>query len=401
MSLEQTWRWFGPNDPLSLAEIRQTGATGIVTALHDIPAGEIWTVDAIMERRRVIEASRLTWSVVESVSIHEEIKQMGRNASRLVENYKETIRNLASCGIDLVCYHFMPVLDWSRTELDAQLPDESVVSRFQFTAFAAFDLHVLKRKDGEKDYSDETIRSAHAYFKSLSETQKSKLVEAILLGFPGSLQSYSLDELRLAISTYQDIDEHQYREHLHGFLRDVVPVAEESGVVLALHPDDPPWSLFGLPRIVSTKHDLEQLAQVIESPANGITLCTGSLGARPDNDLDDITSSFISRVHFLHLRNVIKTGRFNFFESDHLSGDIDLHGIIRLVLLEQRRRLEEGRNDARIPFRPDHGRSTLADRMLAKQKGQDVYPGYSLFGRMRALAELRGLEAGIRLSLGL
>ncbi len=401
MSLEQTWRWFGPNDPVSLAEIRQTGVSGIVSALHHLPTGSIWPVDEIRKRKKEIEGSGLTWSVVESVPIHEDIKKQSGNRRKFIDAYKQTIRNLGVCGIEVVCYNFMPVLDWSRTDLETELADGSLTTKFQSSVFAAFDLFVLRWLNAEKDYAEEKIREARQHYESLSEGGKAKLLQTILLGLPGSQESYSLAELRSAVSGYQDLSENDLRDSLYSFIREVAPVAEESGVLLAIHPDDPPWPLLGMPRIVSNKQDIEQLLRAEESPSNGLTLCTGSLGAGAKNDLVDIVSTFAKRINFVHLRNVVNSGPHDFTESDHLDGNVDMYGVMKALLLEQQRRMAEGRKDRRMPFRPDHGRLQIADKPLAGMKGQPVYPGHSLLGRMRAMAELRGLELGIRRSLQL
>ncbi|MDP2885776.1 MAG: mannonate dehydratase [Ignavibacteria bacterium] len=396
MSMEQTWRWFGPHDPIKLEEVKQTGATGIVTALHHIPSGELWTVEEIMKRKQEIESASLRWSVAESLPVHEGIKTNNANVRKLVENYKISLTNLGRCGVDTVCYNFMPVLDWSRTDLGVEVKDGSITSKFESRVFAAFDLFILRRKDAEADYSDEQVRSARQYFEGLNDRQRDKLVQTVLLGFPGSGESYSLAQLRDALSTYDAIGEDELRHNLSQFLKEIVPVAEESGVRLAIHPDDPPWPLLGLPRIVRNRRDVEQILAAYDSPSNGITLCTGSFGAGMKNDLQELTELFAPRINFIHLRNVTKDAEGDFVEDHHLAGDVDMYRVIRALLLEQKRRGEEGREDIRMPMRPDHGHLMLAD-----QNRKKVYPGYSLFGRMRGLAELRGMELGISRSLGL
>ncbi|MGB2870190.1 MAG: mannonate dehydratase [Bacteroidota bacterium] len=401
MSLEQTWRWFGPQDPITLPEIRQTGVTGVVTALHQIPTGEVWPVDEIRRRKGLIEAANLSWSVAESVPVHEHIKRRTGHHSQYVENYRTTIRNLGQCGVDTVCYNFMPLLDWSRTDLEVQRDDGSTTTRFQAIVFAAFDLCILGRKNAEHDYTEEQLRGAKQLFASLNDSQKDRLLQTILLGFPGSLESYSLKELKTSLQEYAQLTSSDVRENLHTFIKEIVPVAEESGVRLAIHPDDPPWPLLGLPRIVSTEKDIRQILDVSGSVSNGITLCTGSLGAGPANDLVPMANEFAERIQFIHLRNVVISGTYDFTESDHLEGAVDMYGVMKALVLEQKRRLDSGKDDARMPFRPDHGRLMPADRLLASFKKKDVYPGYSLFGRMRGLAELRGLELGVRRSLGL
>ncbi|MDZ7288794.1 MAG: mannonate dehydratase [candidate division KSB1 bacterium] len=396
MALEQTWRWFGPKDPISLKEIKQTGATGIVTALHHIPIGEVWPVDEIMKRKRIIEAEGLTWSVAESIPVHEDIKKREGNYRQYLENYKASIRNLGQCGIDTVCYNFMPVLDWSRTDLEVVFKDGSITTKFEAKVFAAFDLFILKRPGAEKNYHEDQIQQAEQYFATLDENQRQKLIQTILLGFPGSWESYTLEKLLSALRDYEGIGDTELRENLYIFLREIIPVAEEAGVLMAIHPDDPPWPLLGLPRVVSHKPDIERILKVNDSPSNGLTLCTGSLGASAKNDLVDMAESFAPRINFVHLRNVTRNQDGDFIEDNHLDGDVDMYGVMKALIIEQKRRVEEGRKDTRMPFRPDHGHLMLPD-----QHRQGIYPGYSLFGRMRGLAELRGLELGIRRSLGI
>jgi mannonate dehydratase len=396
MGLEHTWRWFGPKDPIKLEEITQTGAAGVVTALHQIPAGEIWTVDEITKRKNVIESAGLRWSVAESVPAHEDIKKRQGNYRKFIENYKESIRNLGKCGIDIICYNFMPVLDWSRTDLEVVFKDGSITTKFEANVFAAFDLFILARPGAENDYREEQIHHARRYYENLSASQKERLIQTVLLGFPGSGEAYTLEELKAALGEYRKIGDTGLRENLYSFIKEIVPVAEESGVLMAIHPDDPPWPLLGLPRVVSNKQDVEKILNVLNSPSNGITLCTGSFGAGYKNDLVDIAVSLAERISFIHLRNVVRNQNGDFMEDNHLDGDIDIYGVMKALLIEQQRRTIEGRVDRRMPFRPDHGHLMLADQQRPK-----VYPGYSLFGRMRALAELRGLELGIRRSLGL
>ena len=395
MAFEQTWRWFGPRDPVSLKEIKQAGATGIVTALHQIPSGEIWPLDRIMERKGLIEAEGLTWSVAESIPVHEAIKQRSGGYRRLIDNYKESVRNLGKCGVDTVCYNFMPVLDWSRTNLAVSFRDGSITTSFEAGVFAAFDLYILQRPSASDEYSKEQAQEARAHFDRMSPSEKDQLTRTILLGLPGSGEAYTLAELRKAIAAYASIGEAGLRANLHSFIREIAPAAEESGVLLAIHPDDPPWSLLGLPRVVSNREDVEQLLGACDVRSNGLTLCTGSFGAGTQNDLVAMARVFARRISFIHLRNVSRNGRHDFLEENHLEGDIDLYGVMRELLAEQKRRIEEGRDDTRMPMRPDHGHLMLPDR-----ERPNVYPGYSLFGRMRGLAELRGLELGIRRSLG-
>lgn len=396
MGFEHTWRWFGPKDPISLKEIKQTGATGIVTALHQIPTGEVWSVEEIMRRKKIIEDEGLTWSVVESVSVHENIKKRKDNYQKLIDNYKDTIRNIGKCGIDTICYNFMPVLDWSRTDLKVTFRDGSITTKFDATVFAAFDLFILKRKNAEKDYTQDKFNEAKKYFEKLNEDEIQKLIDTVLLGLPGSLEAYSLEQFRNALSEYNSIGDKELRNNLYGFIKEIIPVAEESGVRMAIHPDDPPFPLLGLPRIVSTINDIEKILGTIKSDANGITLCTGSFGAGHFNDCVEIAERFADKVNFVHLRNVWRNENGDFLEENHLEGDVDMYGVIKALLTEQKRRKESGRNDFRMPMRPDHGHLMIPDL-----NREGIYPGYSLFGRMRGLAELRGLELGITRSFDL
>jgi len=394
MAFEETWRWFGPKDPITLKEIKQTGATGIVTALHHIPSGEIWPVDEIIKRKQIIELEGLQWSVAESVPVHENIKKRKGNYCQLIENYKESVRNLGKCGIDTVCYNFMPILDWSRTDLQVEYKDGSITTKFETNVFAAFDLFILKRPNAEKNYSEDQIRKAEEYYRSVNETQKNQLTKTILLGLPGSLEAYTLVEFKSALHEYDEIGEKELRENLLFFIQEIIPVAEASGVLMAIHPDDPPFSLLGLPRVVTDKKDVKQILSAIDSPSNGLTLCTGSFGAGYKNDLVDIAKTFAGKINFVHLRNVVRSENGDFLEDNHLDGDIDIYEVMRTLLIEQKRRAQEGRKDRRMPMRPDHGHLMIPD-----QQREGIYPGYSLFGRMRGLAELRGLELGIIRSL--
>jgi mannonate dehydratase len=396
MALEQTWRWFGPGDPITLREIRQTGATGIVTALHHIPAGRVWSVHEIRKRKTLIEEHGLTWSVAESIPVHEDIKKHRGRYRQLIDHYRESIRNLGKCGIDTVCYNFMPLLDWSRTDLRVEFRDSSITTRFDTVAFAAFDMFMLKRPGAEGEYSEEQISKARRYYEHLTQRQRKQIVETVLLGMPGSMEAYSLEELRSALHEYKGIGDSELRAHLSHFIGEIIPVAEESGVLLGIHPDDPPRSLLGLPRVVSNASDVEQLLRVADSPSNGITLCTGSFGAGVQNNVAGIAERFARRINFVHLRNVARTAEGDFIEEDHLEGDVDMYAVMQTLLREQKRRKDEGRKDIRMPMRPDHGHLMLPDE---HRKG--IYPGYSLFGRMRGLAELRGLELGIRRALDL
>lgn len=393
MAMEQTWRWYGPNDPISLAEIKQTGATGIVTALHHVPNGEVWSVSEIMKRKAEIELAGLRWSVVESVPVHEDIKKQKGNYKAYIENYKQSVANLGSCGIDTVCYNFMPVLDWSRTEVDWLFADGSRALRFEIKAFAAFDVYILKRKNAGQSYSPKVLAEAKVYFESLSDAGKQKLSDTILLGLPGSEEKYELNRFAEVLKEYEGIDADTLKAHLKYFLSEIIPIAEKAGVRMAIHPDDPPFSLLGLPRVVSTLDDAKEIVETVDSPSNGITLCTGSFGAGHFNNLVEIAEKLAHRINFIHLRNVANDEDGNFFEDNHLDGSTDMYSVIKVLTLEENRRLAAGRTDARMPMRPDHGHQMLDD---LKKKS---YPGYSLIGRMRGLAELRGLEMGIIRSL--
>ena len=395
MAFEQTWRWFGPKDPITLKQIKQTGAVGIVTALHHLPIGETWSTDEILKRKREIESEGLRWSVAESVPIHDDIKRHLGSYRQFILNCKESIRNLGRCGIDTVCYNFMPVLDWSRTDLEFVFEDGSITTKFEAHVLAAFDLFILGRRGADKCYNERVMRKAQQYYESLSERRKEDVAQTILLGFPGSLEAHTLETFRAALSAYDGIGDAEFRENLYNFIREITPVAEESSVVMAIHPDDPPWPLFDLPRVVSKREDIEQLLQAVDSPANGITLCTGSLGAGAQNNLVEMTENFAERINFVHLRNVTRAPNGDFVEGNHLDGDVDMYGVVRALLVEQERREAEKGEVRRMPMRPDHGHLMLADRHR-----ENIYPGYSLFGRMRGLAELRGLELGIRRSLG-
>ncbi|WP_278441382.1 mannonate dehydratase [Pseudomonas oryzihabitans] len=387
--MEHTWRWFGPRDPISLADIRQTGATGIVTALHEIANGEVWPVAAIAERKALIEAAGLSWSVVESIPVHEDIKRGLPGRERYLENYRQSLRNLAQCGIDVVCYNFMPVLDWTRTQLAHRLPDGGWALRFDQDAFAAFDLCILQRDGAEAEYSAAEIERARRYHAGLDDAGREELVRTLIAGLPGAEEGYTVADLRALLATYAGIDAARLREHLAVFLQAVVPVAEEVGIRLGVHPDDPPRPLLGLPRVVSTAADAQWLLDAVPSPANGLTFCTGSYGVRADNDLVAMARQFAPRIHFVHLRATRREADpRSFHEAHHLDGDVDMVGVIRELVREERRRAREG--GARLPMRPDHGHQLLDDQ------GRRTNPGYSLIGRLKGLAELRGVEQAVR-----
>ncbi len=387
--MEQTWRWFGPRDAVTLADARQAGATGIVTALHDIPPGEEWPVAAIQERQKIVAAAGLTWSVVESVNISEEIKKAGPDWQRHIDNYRATLRNLAACGIHTVCYNFMPVLDWLRTDLAYPLPDGSLAMRFDALELAAFDLYILKRPGAEQDWTEEQQRNAHATLQGMSETQKESLMRIVLAGLPGTTEIYTLDYVRNAIAGYADIGREGLRHNLGKFLRAVCPAAQEAGVRLCIHPDDPPRSLLGLPRIASTLDDLEFLLDQTDEPANGITFCSGSLGARLDNNLPAIMERVAAKIYFVHLRSTKQeAGRDAFYEAPHLAGDVDIVALMKILVREERRRKSAGDNTP-IPFRSDHGNQILTDI------GRPSVPGYPAVGRLKGLAELRGVLTAV------
>ena len=387
--MKESFRWYGPKDPVPLSTIRQAGATTIVSALHDVPNGEVWSIDAIKSHQTLIANAGLKWGVVESVPIHEEIKQRTGNFEVYIENYKATLENLAHCEILTICYNFMPILDWTRTHLYKPLEDGSTALSYEIDALRAFDLFVVKRAKAAQDYSEQEIQDAKAYFEALTPLQIESLTKSIIAGLPGAEEGYTMQQFNEQIEAYANLNKETLRSHLIQFLAALMPTAESVGVNMCIHPDDPPHSLFGIPRVVSTASDIEALFSAVPSLNNGLTFCTGSFGVRPDNDLLEMFTQHAERIHFLHFRSTKRDDKGNFYEANHLEGDVDMFAMVKAALSEERRRKEAGRSDWEIPMRPDHGHQMLDD--LEKH----INPGYSAIGRLKGLAELRGLAMGI------
>jgi mannonate dehydratase len=388
--LEQTFRWFGPQDEVTLSDIKQTGATGIVTALHHIPCGDVWEIEEIAERKAMIEKAGMRWSVIESINIHESIKTGAADRDVWIKKYIQSIKNVSALGLKTICYNFMPVLDWTRTHLDFKLKDQSSALRYDAFSIAAFELFILKRAGVTKEFNAEKTETAARYFEQMTAQEKETLKNTILAGLPGTDELFTIEEFKMHLKKYQEIDIERLKENLAYFLKAIIPAAEKEGVKMCIHPDDPPFPILGLPRAVCNEADLFDVINACPSPSNGITFCTGSLGAHPQNHLPEMVKNLGPYIHFLHLRNVKKEANGSFYEAPHLDGDNDMAAIMKNIIEEQKRRLAEGRTDIAIPMRPDHGHQILDDFK------RNTYPGYSVIGRMKGLAELRGLELGLR-----
>ena len=388
--MKETWRWFGPQDPVSLDHVKQAGATGVVSALHHLYRGEAWSLDEVLKRKTQIEAAGLDWSVVESIPVHNSIKLQTGPFRQFTDAWKDSLAAIARARVNIVCYNFMPVVDWTRTDLRWRLPSTGCALRFDVIDFAAYDLFLLERTAAEQDYSAESIAAARARYDSMSEARRNELERTIIAGLPGAEASYTRTTLQNLLAEYAGLTAAELRAHLIAFLREVAPVAEELGARLAIHPDDPPWSLFGLPRVVSTAEDVRSILAGVDTAANGLTFCVGSYGARADNNLLAMVDEFASRIHFAHLRQVVREPDGSFCEAEHLRGSSDMVGVICALLREEARRKKQNSLDHEIPMRPDHG------HLLADDISREVNPGYSLVGRLKGLAELRGVMQGLK-----
>ena len=390
--MKETWRWFGPQDPISLAQVKQAGATGIVTALHHMYRGEAWALAEVMKRKAEIEAAGLEWSVVESIPVHNSIKLRSGDFRFYVDAWKDSLRAVAQAGVKVVCYNFMPVVDWTRTDLKWALPSTGYALRFDAIDFAAYDIFILARKNAEAQYDGRRVNAARTRFGDMPDARRINLERTIIAGLPGAEASYTREEFRRQVSEYEGVTEDDLRANLLAFLREIAPVAAELGLRLCIHPDDPPWSLFGLPRVMSTAEDVRAIFGAADVAANGLTFCVGSFGARADNDLEAMVREFAPRIHFAHLRQVRRDEDGSFYEAEHLDGSSDMVGVVRALLEEEARRKREGRADAEIPMRPDHG------HLLADDIDKKTNPGYSYVGRLKGLAELRGVARGLSYS---